>query len=71
MHSALCDRCRAEIDWVDIPDAAGILHLSENRVRQLREDGRFPNAYMHYPRKGRPFWKLPLADVAAFMEATR
>jgi hypothetical protein len=67
---ATCDCCGADVDWVGVARAARALNVSERRVRQLLANGRFPNAYKYQPVSGEPaLWHIPLADLAAFMEA--
>jgi excisionase family DNA binding protein len=67
---AFCAVCQTEVDWVKVPQAAAILNVSKRRVRQLIHEGRFPGALEYAPPDGdRPFWKIPLASLQAYMEA--
>lgn len=69
--AANCEWCGAEVDWITVPKAAAVLQVSDRRIRQLLKDGRFPGAVKFRPPHDVPFWKIPLASVAAFHNTRR
>jgi hypothetical protein len=67
---AHCPMCGGEVDWVNSATAARILGVGESRVRELLRQHRFPGAVLYKPpTRDSAFWKIPLAAVAALLEA--
>lgn len=63
-----CFACGQPVDWITAHQAADVMKVSGPLVRRWISEGRFPNAQKFAPGNGaRPFWKLPLSEVAAVM----
>jgi len=67
---AYCPACGSDVDWITVSRAARALGVSERRVRQLVEAGRFPGAHKYDPPYGEPaFWQIPVPSLQAFLES--
>lgn len=66
---AFCFVCGSSVDWVTAKRAAGIIGVSDRRVRELIAEGRLPGTVKHaIPGYGIAVWKIPLESVAALLK---
>ena len=65
-----CPVCQQPVSWLTTKDAAKVLDISGQRMRQLITEGAFPGAVKYAPGGSiNPLWKIPIVSVIAYKDA--